>query len=186
MVKFENNFEYIVTAPGGQSDGCHGTRITDPAYKKEEKERVHPTASANELTISRTYKEAIEDPEYGYEWRQAIKLELGSLLAFDTWRMEDLSKGQNPVGSRWVFDLTRNQEGSIRKFKARLVAQGFAQKRGFDYQETFTPTVKYDSLRLLLVLAATEDLEIFIKSMSRALTLLENLRGHLYETSRGH
>lgn len=74
--------------------------------------------------------------------------------------MRELPIGTKLVGSRRVFDIERNQDGSIKRFKARLVAQGFSQKAGLDCKKTFAPTVKYDPLRLLFALAAADDLEI--------------------------
>jgi Reverse transcriptase (RNA-dependent DNA polymerase) len=71
-----------------------------------------------------------------------------------------LPPGRKAIGSRWVFKVKRNADGSIERYKARLVAQGFAQRPGFDYTETFAPTPKWAALRAIFALAAIEDLEL--------------------------
>ena len=65
----------------------------------------------------------------------------------------DLPEGKNAIGSKWVFKTKMNADASISKYKARLVAQGFAQQHGIDYEETFAPVVKYVSLRTVFAIA---------------------------------
>ena len=62
------------------------------------------------------------------------------------------------MGSKWVFKLKTNADGSIERYKARLVAQGFSQKFGTDYDETFCPVVRMESLRTLIALAVQNGL----------------------------
>ena len=106
------------------------------------------------------YKEVVNNTVFRHEWRKATEKELSQLASFKLWRPEDLPTGKNLVSSRWVFDLKKNQQGKVTKFKARLVAWGFSQKKGIDYIKMFALTTKYNSLRMLLAIAATEDLEI--------------------------
>ena len=58
------------------------------------------------------------------------------------------------VGSKWVYKVKRDSDGKVEQYKARLVAQGFTQQRGADYDETFSPVVRMESLRMLIGLAA--------------------------------
>ena len=134
------------------------TRIRKATGKA--KEGAFATEVASVLMIPGLYDEVVNDAVFGHEWRKATEKELSQLASFKTWRLEDLPAGKNLVSSRWVFDLKKNQQGEVTKFKARLVARGFSQKKGIDYIETFAPTVKYNSLQMLLAVAATEDLEI--------------------------
>ena len=64
------------------------------------------------------------------------------------------------VGCKWVFRYKLGSDGQIEKYKARLVAQGFSQVEGIDYNETFAPVTKFNSIRLLLALSARYDWEI--------------------------
>jgi Reverse transcriptase (RNA-dependent DNA polymerase) len=78
----------------------------------------------------------------------------------DTWEIVDLPPGERTVGSKWVFDIKYTPTGLVDRYKARLVAQGFSQVLGDDYLETFSPTIRVESLRLLLAIGAYLDLEI--------------------------
>lgn len=75
--------------------------------------------------------------------------------------MVDLHKDRNAIESKWVFKTKRNVDGTIALYKARLVIKGCAQRKGIDYQETFSPVVRYSSIRFLLALAAKHDLQIY-------------------------
>jgi len=69
-------------------------------------------------------------------------------------------KGVNIVSCKWVFKIKYLPDGRIDRYKARLVARGFSQQHGVDYDETFAPVVRMETLRVLLAIAAAEDLEI--------------------------
>lgn len=87
--------------------------------------------------------------------------EIQSLEDNNTWTLVQLPPGKIPIGCRWVFKLKKDSEGKPTKFKARLVAQGFTQKFGQDYDETFAPVVKNTTLRALLSIAGNRN--YFIK-----------------------
>ena len=107
-----------------------------------------------------TYKEAMTSPTYRSQWAQAIDEELNSLAVNGTWELVELPKGRQPITSKWVFKVKYTPSGLIDRFKARLVARGFSQQYGIDYEETFAPTLRFDSLRMLLAIAAHDDLHI--------------------------
>jgi len=67
--------------------------------------------------------------------------------------LKDLPVGRKLVGSGWVFKVKRNADRSVERFKARIVAKGYSQVKGLDYDETFAPVIRYDSLRLIIALA---------------------------------
>ena len=71
-----------------------------------------------------------------------------------------LPKGRKAVGSKWVFKLKVGPDGMVHRHKARLVAQGFLQKYGLDYDETFSPVVRFESLRTVIALAVQNGLKL--------------------------
>ena len=101
--------------------------------------------------VTNTYNEPIASPE-SQLWLAAIKDELSSMEQWDVWTI--VSRMQmRTVGCRWVFVKKRNEYGEITYYKAGLVAKGFAQRPGGDFDEIYALVVPYDALRLLLVLA---------------------------------
>jgi hypothetical protein len=92
------------------------------------------------------------------EWKTAMNEEIKSLQENETWTLTELPYGKNLVSNKWVFKTKLNPDGSISKRKARLVARGFSQKEGIDFYETFAPVVRYETVRLILSLAAQEKL----------------------------
>ena len=113
----------------------------------------------NGIRIPRTYREAINDREYAVQWKAAIQEEITSLVSNGTWEEFVLPEGANLVSTKWVFTIKTKSDGSVERFKARLVARGFSQEYGIDYTETFAPTVRIDTLRIFLAIVAKLDLE---------------------------
>jgi len=122
------------------------------------------------IPVPKTYKEAIEDPIWGELWKEAIKAELTALIANGTWETVTPPKDANIVTSKWVFKAKMHIDGTLDKLKARLVARGFSQMFGIDYEDTFAPTIRFDTLRLFLVLVALEDLECHQVDVNNAFT----------------
>ena len=90
-----------------------------------------------------------------------------------------MPKGKNVVGSRWVFKLKNNSDGSVERYKARFVAQGYSQSEGVDYQEVFSPVARYSTIRSLLAVANIYDWEIHQMDVKTAF-LQEDLEEEIY------
>lgn len=108
-----------------------------------------------DFSIPDSFDEAVNGPDK-IKWKAAIQEELDSLVEKEVFSpVTHVPHGRRPIGSRWVF--TVKSDG---RFKARLVAQGFNQVYGLDYLETYSPTLRMDSLRILLSVSAYYDWEI--------------------------
>ncbi|GJR50818.1 zinc finger, CCHC-type containing protein [Tanacetum coccineum] len=91
---------------------------------------------------------------------KAIDDEIGSIMENNTWVLSDLPPGCKPLGCKWIFKRKMKVDGTIDKFKARLVIQGFRQKEGIDYFDTYALVARITTIRLLLALAAIHNLVI--------------------------
>ncbi|BBN69297.1 transposable element gene [Prunus dulcis] len=85
---------------------------------------------------------------FSSEWRQAMKEEIDALHMQGTWILVPSPGDKNIIGSKWVYKIKRNPDGSVGRYKARLVVQGFNQEPGFDFGETFSPVVRHTTVRL--------------------------------------
>lgn len=111
------------------------------------------------IAIPRTVKEALNSPE-SREWKEAMEREMASLIKNKTWEIVELPNDAKTVKCKWVFSTKTDELGNILRFKARLVARGFTQEYGIDYNETFSPVVKYTTIRFVLAIAAARNLKI--------------------------
>lgn len=106
-----------------------------------------------------TYQEAIVRDDSA-EWLKAMACEMDSLKEKDVWQVCDLPSNRKALPCKWVFRIKRNQDGTIDKYKARLVAKGFKQRRGVDYEQTFSPVARMATIRALLSVSAKENLHL--------------------------
>ena len=119
------------------------------------------TQSAHLATIDEpTSMAAALASEQADLWRQAMDEEYASLLSNGTWTLEEVPPGVKPIPTKWVYKLKRGSSGNIERYKARLVVQGFRQREGIDYEEVFAPVSKYSTLRAVLAVAASADLDL--------------------------
>ena len=106
-----------------------------------------------------TFKAAMSSSESTY-WKEAVNSEIESILSNHTWELTDLPPGNKPLGSKWIFKRKMKPDGTIDKYKARLVVNGYRQKEGLDYFDTYSPVTRITSIRMLIALAAVHDLKI--------------------------
>lgn len=117
------------------------------------------SASESDNFEPKTYQEAISctDKE---KWLQAMQEELTSIDQNKTWELVDLPAGRQAIGSKWVFKIKKGSDGTPIRYKARLVAQGFSQKYGIDYDEVFAPVVRSSTFKIFMSVAGTRNLRV--------------------------
>ncbi|KAL0533448.1 hypothetical protein IC582_030288 [Cucumis melo] len=114
------------------------------------------------------------------KWKGAIQTELNSLTKHEVFEpIVYTPKGVKPVGFKWVFVRKRNENNEVTRYKARLVAQGFSQRLGIDYEETYSPVVDAITLRYLISLAVCENLDMHLMDVVTAY-LYGSLENEIY------
>ena len=88
-----------------------------------------------------------------------------------------MPEGTKPISCKWVFKTKRDSSDNIKRYKARLVAKSFTQKKGIDYKEPFSPVSSKDSFRIIITLVAHYDLELHQMDVKTAF-----LNGNIEET----
>lgn len=144
---------------------------------------MHPTPSANSTVfplsnflsytkLSKTHRgfvaaiSATDEPSsfrqavQFSQWRDAMQREIDALEANHTWSLVPLPSGQRAISSKWVYKIKYNPDGTIERYKARLVARGYTQIEGVDFHETFAPVAKLVTVRCLLAVAVVRQWHI--------------------------
>lgn len=111
------------------------------------------------------------------QWMEAMKDEYNSLISHGVWQLVERPNNVNIVKCKWVFREKTDADGNLEKYKARLVARGFTQRYGIDYEETFAPVVRHSTLRTLFAIGVEFDMDIEHIDVSTAF-----LNGDLKET----
>ncbi|GJT61780.1 retrovirus-related pol polyprotein from transposon TNT 1-94 [Tanacetum coccineum] len=101
--------------------------------------------------------EALKDES----WVVAMQEELNQFVANDVWDLVPLPMSQSVIGTKWVFRNKLDENGIVSRNKARLVAQGYNQQEGIDYDETYAPVARLESIRILLAIACANDFKLY-------------------------
>ncbi|GKD98963.1 putative ribonuclease H-like domain-containing protein [Tanacetum coccineum] len=99
----------------------------------------------------------LKDPS----WIEAMKDELLQFKLQMVWALVDLPNGKRVIGTKWVFKNKKDERGIVIKNKARLVAQGYTQEEGIDYNEVFAPVARIEAIRLFLAYASFKDFVVY-------------------------
>nr|GEX54572.1 retrotransposon protein, putative, Ty1-copia subclass [Tanacetum cinerariifolium] len=110
------------------------------------------------------------------KWVDDMNAEMQSMKDNQVWHFVDLPPNCKTVGSKWLFKKKTDMDGNVHTYKARLVAKGFTQTYGVDYEETFSPVADIRAIRILIVIAAFYDYEIWKMDVKTAF-----LNGYLDE-----
>jgi len=136
-------------------------------------------ANLIEINEPQDIHEALASPQ-ARRWKRAIEEEIDSLTQRKTWKGVELPEGEKCIGSKWVFKVKTDADGGITRYKARLVAQGFAQRRGTDYNKTYSPVANFSVIRLLLAFSRTPMVHKTCRRQKR-LFVWKITRGHIHE-----
>ncbi|GJY97684.1 retrovirus-related pol polyprotein from transposon TNT 1-94 [Tanacetum coccineum] len=102
-------------------------------------------------------KESIQDES----WTMAMQEELNQFKSNDVWCLVPPPKNQTIIGTKWVFKNKLDENGVVSRNKARLVAQGYNQQEGIEFDETYAPVARLESIRILLAYACAHDFKLF-------------------------
>ncbi|GJU33171.1 putative ribonuclease H-like domain-containing protein, partial [Tanacetum coccineum] len=100
---------------------------------------------------------ALKDPS----WIEAMQEELLQFKLQEVWTLVELPNGKQAIGTKWVFRNKKDERGIMIKNKARLVAQGYTQEEGIDYDEVFAPVARIEAIRLFLAYASFKDFVVY-------------------------
>ncbi|XP_074271411.1 putative mitochondrial protein AtMg00820 [Silene latifolia] len=142
---------HLLTAPSSSS----GTKYPISHYINYAKFSPNHKAFLSAVTKNHepsTFKDAMQVQQ----WQDAMKSEIDALERNNTWTLEDLLPNKKAIGSKWVYKIKYNADGTIERYKARLVAMGNRQIEGIEYNKTFAPTIKMVMVRTLLAIAAAK------------------------------
>jgi transposase InsO family protein len=184
--------DHVEGEPTQDQDDAEADDVEEPEEpdefvpRRSTRERRQPTRHSDYVFLTTgniegeptTYTEAMNAPDAS-KWEQAARDEYSSLMKNKTWRLVDLPQGRKVIGCKWVFKVKRNALGEVDRYKARLVAKGYSQSQGIDYNETFAPVAKFNSIRTLIALAAQYDLELHQMDVKTAF-LNGNLEEDIY------
>jgi hypothetical protein len=132
---------------------------------KREPERYIPPDFHSNFALSitdddpRTVREAVNSKDSKL-WKKAMVEEMDALDKNEAWDIVELPAGRKSVGRKWLFKKKFNAQGKVEKYKARLVAKGYSQVEGIDFGDIFSPVAKLTSIRFLLSIVASFDLEV--------------------------
>ncbi|CAH9100668.1 unnamed protein product [Cuscuta europaea] len=122
-----------------------------------------------------SFGEAVRDPQ----WRDAMNSEIRALERTGTWQIQDLPPGKKAIYCKWVYKIKYKSDGSVERYKARLVVCGNRQVHGIDYSETFAPVAKMVTVRTILAVAASSHWELHQMDVDNAF-LHGDLREEVY------
>ena len=151
------------------SEDVEMTVQSEPRHSNRERRGVPPLRLIEQFLATVAEEEVNQSPQsvqealqgkHGDKWKEAMESEMRSLKENGVFELVDRPEGKKVVKSKWVLRVKTNEKGEIEKYKARVVAKGFSQVEGVDYDQTFSPTVRFESIRQLVALGASKGLQM--------------------------
>lgn len=119
---------------------------------------VGSTVESEIEVVPNTYEEAIASPNAEL-WKNAMEEEIRSIRLHEVWEICDRPEESKVIKSKWIYSIKSSDDGNNKRYKARLVAVGNYQKPGLDYQDSFSPVIRWETFRTILSIAATKGLK---------------------------
>ena len=140
------------------------TSLEDVEPRRGKRVRVAKTFGPEFITFMldgepKSLSDALSGPDAVW-WLEAINSEMESIMLNNTWVLVDLPEGCKALGCKWILKKKYKPDGTVDKYKARLVVKGFKQKEGHDLFDTYSPVTRIASIRVLLAIVALHNLEI--------------------------
>lgn len=128
----------------------------DDIYNRREEVQLDEELFLMGIEEPMNFAQAVKDRN----WKMAMEREMQSIEDNKTWKLTELPTGKKVIGLKWIFKLKKDAEGNVVKYKARLIAKGYVQEHGVDFDEIFAPVTRLETVRLLLALAAKSEWEV--------------------------
>ncbi|KAG7543090.1 Ribonuclease H-like superfamily [Arabidopsis thaliana x Arabidopsis arenosa] len=153
-----NNSPVSIPQPPPPPQNVHPmrTRAKNQITKPKTKFSLTTALTPVMPVIPTTVAQALKDPN----WRNAMSEEINAQFKNHTWDLVPATAARHIITCKWIFTLKFNVDGSIARYKARLVARGFNQQYGIDYSETFSPVIKSTTIRTVLEVAVKRNWSI--------------------------
>ena len=151
----DDGSHYQPPAAEGSPPRTRSGRVVQPSTRYSSNEYVLFTDGGE----PDSFEEAMKDG-HKHKWMEAMEDEMKSLHDNNTFELVKLPKGKRALKNKWVFKIKHEEHNSKPRFKARLVVKGFSQRKGIDFDEIFSPVVKLTSIRTVLGLASSFNLEV--------------------------
>ncbi|GJZ93963.1 retrovirus-related pol polyprotein from transposon TNT 1-94 [Tanacetum coccineum] len=163
-----------------QRDNTYKVQQDNAEPRRSKRAKVNKDFGPNYMTYivnekPQTYKATMESSEAPY-WKEAIQSEIDSIVHNNTWKLVDLPLGHKPIDHKWIFKKKLRLDGTIKKYKAHLVAKGYHQKGGQYFFDTYSPVTRITSIRTLIAIATIHNLIIHQMDVKTAF-----LNGELHE-----
>ena len=158
----------------GEESTAHNPIVSESDLRRSTRNKQQPDRYGYNLMVISTEQqdpssvaEAMSSPHKS-KWQKAMEREMESLHSNEVWDLVKPPPNQKIVGSKWIFKRKVDVDGTVEWYKARLVAQGCTQKFGLDYEETFSPVVRFESIRFVVALGAQHKLQLHQMDVSTA------------------
>ncbi|GKD93132.1 retrovirus-related pol polyprotein from transposon TNT 1-94 [Tanacetum coccineum] len=144
---------------GEEEDIENNVKVANNNIEDEslEVEKVVNIKESKDHPLEQNVNETLGDEN----WVIAMKEELNQFIAYDVWDLVPLPKDHTIIGTKWVYRNKLEENGFVSRNKARLVAQEYYQQEDIDYNETYAPIARLESIRMLLAIACANDFKLY-------------------------